>query len=95
MSRRPRRLAGSLTVTLLTLFSLAVQADARIAWLDAPGGTLSVVADDGVGGRAVVASRVTGFELAPRGDAVVSTDASEVAWLRVLAAPAPVRLEPG
>src|SRR4051794_12361029 len=95
MSRRLRVFTASLTVTVLTLFSLAVQADARIAWLDAPGGSLSVVDDDGVSERAVVASQVTGFELAPRGDAVVSFDEAGAMWLRVLADAAPVRLSGG
>ncbi|WP_445152532.1 TolB family protein [Baekduia sp. Peel2402] len=75
---------------------MAVQADARIAWLDKPGGSLSVVADDGVSGRVVVASQVTGFELAGRGDAVVYTDsgAARTSWLLVFGR-APVRLPEG
>lgn len=95
MARHLPACAAALTVIVLTLFSLAVQADARIAWLGVRGGPLTIAADDGVGGRVVVAPAVTGFELAPRGDAVAYDDDRGVAWLRVFAEAAPVRLPAG
>lgn len=96
MSHRVRVSAAALTVIVLTLFSLAVQADARIAWTADYGGPLTVVGDDGVSGRAVVAPAVTGFELAPTGDAVLYADPSRAWWLAVLdGVTAPVRLPSG